>query len=801
MVSSGQPPAIVGTNLNAMNPNGGVAEMPFLNILKEATPWHTTTAISVGSGTGEEKLLYTSFLDANGYPTTLTGGPAHTFNYVYQWIFLSVGSSFAPATYYPAGDYLLQWDGQAQFQTIDDSVLTCASTTSPCVITVGSPTATGFPLFLTATGAGANYGRNFSLIYCGTWNGSSCSNGADTQLVLCKAGDYTKCFFGEFTDRLAGVKALRFMDWTSILSNSQANWANRRSVNWYTFTDSPSNLTENGGNPQTFIDGVPYEYMFGLCNKLNADCWMNVLPLADDTYVTNLGTLAHSSLNSNLKAYVEYGNEWWNGPHTSGTIGQITGFIDNGAGGGAPSGVAGKVLTVTAIGPDGSTPILNTHSIVDLAHTTGILSQTSGTSGGVGVYLTNGDQDFNNVLVTPAQTLTVSIDTYASAAISGRTNYALAGFGARVAWGDYLRAVQVGHLFKAAWGADGNRVMRVAAGQYDNIGAISGADCILSALPSQASCVGVSGPSFWYGTTAGTLASNMDAFAIAPYFWWAGNYGIPDAWGVDADGGVAKFTTEIITGGVEPTANVPGNCGNGAGLTCDPVDNAHYTLTSGSGLSSDPANGFAIMAKMNTTNGVDGSGKTFLKVDSMTSYPILLNDQGCPGNNVGAGILPTNQEVAFYFTTSIIGCAPGAITKGWRGQYQQWATVPGAIPDTFASGAQQSCNAVAANGGGIPMIAYESGQNFNSSSVSYYSTLVTAVMRNTVGTTMGNAYDVYYRTWAAMTPCHTALIMNFNDIGQISGGGFIFWWNLLENVQNTTSPRYDVVRHTYWGQP
>src|SRR5205807_9245167 len=56
----------------------------------------------------------------------------------------------------------------------------------------------------------------------------------------------------------------------------------------------------------------PAEVMFALCNKISADRWFNMPTLADNDYVTQFATLAHSMLNPNSKVYVEYGNEIWN---------------------------------------------------------------------------------------------------------------------------------------------------------------------------------------------------------------------------------------------------------------------------------------------------------------------------------------------------------------------------------------------------------------------------------------------------------------------------------------------------------
>ena len=113
--------------------------------------------------------------------------------------------------------------------------------------------------------------------------------------------------------------------------------------------------------------------MIALCNEINADGWFNMPTLADDDYVTKFSALAHSTLNANLKAYVEYGNEIWNN---------------------------GALAT------------------------------------------------FNNLITLGLAAFPASDSNWGAA-----FNYAI------------MRAVQMGNIWKSAWGADSGRVVRVLAGQ------------------------------------------------------------------------------------------------------------------------------------------------------------------------------------------------------------------------------------------------------------------------------------------------------------------------------------------------
>ena len=90
------------------------------------------------------------------------------------------------------------------------------------------------------------------------------------------------------------------MKWMNTVSSSEKDWANR---------PLPSHVFWDDANHSS---AVPAEVQIALCNKIGADGWFNMPLLATDDYFTQFATLVHSTLSSNLKAYVEYGNEIWN---------------------------------------------------------------------------------------------------------------------------------------------------------------------------------------------------------------------------------------------------------------------------------------------------------------------------------------------------------------------------------------------------------------------------------------------------------------------------------------------------------
>nr|WP_275589215.1 DNRLRE domain-containing protein [Paenibacillus sacheonensis] len=111
-----------------------------------------------------------------------------------------------------------------------------------------------------------------------------------------------------FIAELSPYTTLRFMDWGLTNNSKIQTWSQRR-------------LPADAGNAEVgLIDsgspvtaGLAYEWMIDLCNRTNKDLWINLPHMADDNYANQLAALIKSKLNGNLKVYVEYSNETWNG--------------------------------------------------------------------------------------------------------------------------------------------------------------------------------------------------------------------------------------------------------------------------------------------------------------------------------------------------------------------------------------------------------------------------------------------------------------------------------------------------------
>ena len=120
-------------------------------------------------------------------------------------------------------------------------------------------------------------------------------------------------FHPVFMERLKPYGVLRFMRFQKINDSPLANWADRTTL------DTWSQATENG---------VAFEHMIDLCNRLGKDAWVCVPHLADDTFVTNMATLLRDQLDPALNIYLEYSNEVWNfQTYAQGQYAQTNGLI------------------------------------------------------------------------------------------------------------------------------------------------------------------------------------------------------------------------------------------------------------------------------------------------------------------------------------------------------------------------------------------------------------------------------------------------------------------------------------------
>ncbi len=291
--------------------------------------YNLTSGVNIASTTlnarQDESLPGTYIASASQHVTSTTITETNRFTSVQIDTLLGISGITTPnGQVYQSGTWVFAYDGGdgTTTFTFNNDFSGMAKCTG-----VGRYVATNVTGFggtdLAETVIGSPHTTNWRLIYS---PGSSCTGcpsscTVGTNEALWNAGEV---FSPDYVDRMKPFKAFRMMNWQSILSTTMGDWTYRRSPTWIFWEDSPSVVYKyHGGSGITTADGVPIEAQVALCNKINADCWFNIPPLATDTYITNMATLVHNGttdsdghiwagLNSGLKAYVEFGNEFWN---------------------------------------------------------------------------------------------------------------------------------------------------------------------------------------------------------------------------------------------------------------------------------------------------------------------------------------------------------------------------------------------------------------------------------------------------------------------------------------------------------
>jgi hypothetical protein len=182
------------------------------------------------------------------------------------------------------GTYRLSFTGQANvapvacFASIQNRVFNAATNTTSCDVVVDPQ---NFQLMLSFTG----------------------TNGGVKNVKLIRPGYTTETFTTPFLDLIRPFSCLRYMWVTQTIDNVTVEWADRT---------LPTHATQNrrfGG----FYAGAAWEYVVELANLTHKDLWITIPDLASDDYVLQLAAMLRDNVDVDLKIYVEWSNEVWNG--------------------------------------------------------------------------------------------------------------------------------------------------------------------------------------------------------------------------------------------------------------------------------------------------------------------------------------------------------------------------------------------------------------------------------------------------------------------------------------------------------
>jgi hypothetical protein len=271
----------LGTNLDGVN--DWSPEYAFVDAMKRSREW-----ISATPDTWEDKRKFT--LDPSGWVRSLKKGQ------------LARSLVFWDAPHYPGGDYIALYDGTAELKF---DVAGGVKDKRPGRELVHVDASKGNLSFLiTSIPKPGSYPKNMRLImpggvcdndpvrHCDT--DKPCAGGATCTPF--EKNHETQIFHPSFLDRIKQFSTLRFMDWMRTNDSKERKWKDR---------PLPSDVR--------WRDGVPLEIMVALANRMAQNPWFNIPHAADDDYVRRFATYVRDNLRPDLKVYVEYSNEVWNG--------------------------------------------------------------------------------------------------------------------------------------------------------------------------------------------------------------------------------------------------------------------------------------------------------------------------------------------------------------------------------------------------------------------------------------------------------------------------------------------------------
>lgn len=381
-----------------------------------------------------------------------------------------------------------------------------------------------------------------------------------------------------------------------------------------------------------------------------------------------------------------------------------------------------------------------------------------------------------------------------------------------------LRTIQMGALWKTAWGADASRVVTVLGSQFTNTGLQTAQ---LSMLASQDG----GDAAQWTGAASG----HVDAVAIAPYF----GYITPQAWTDPALNGLDLLFKEITTGGPLPS---------GAGAATTSGSSTAYTLAGT--LPATPPKASLVAAKMHATSGAAPT----LAVNGGTAFPIVTNIYGVQGvadngsgkvritvdNSFGlvtgdtinvAGIGGTteangNSQTATVIDFQHIDLTSVSFVHAWTGNGTvsrvapagtytinstyvfcfTTATASGAVTPCWAQTAASDANSAGMlgqmatyitpqktinDGLSLQTLGYEFGESLVSPFQFDYTNLFLAAVRDP------RMYAVYL---SYIADIEATGVTKINHLGDISVYNRFGSWGLIETAFQVSSPKYDGIR-------
>lgn len=271
----------LGTNLTELTDYSG--EWAFVDAFKQSRPWISSREHKWDDGRPLD-------LDEHGWVRSLAPG---------QWARTLL--FWGDGVRVEGGDYVVLFDGNGDFEYWNNAELV-EMNRGRHVVRV-KPDKGGIGITIKKVDPN-DYPRNIRVIMpggvCSNDSAHACRVDGECGGGTCRPFEQVyrqQIFHPVFLQRLAMYRLLRFMPWQNTNNSEQRELGDRPLVTDARWTD----------------DGVPLEIMTELANRLGTDAWFTVPHLASNDYIAGMARIVRDKLAPELRVYVEYSNEVWNG--------------------------------------------------------------------------------------------------------------------------------------------------------------------------------------------------------------------------------------------------------------------------------------------------------------------------------------------------------------------------------------------------------------------------------------------------------------------------------------------------------
>lgn len=270
----------VVTNLSS--PRGYSPAQYFINLMTQAEMWRGP--LPNGPNVPSE------YLDDLGYVAEMPPAISPPVFCVFDW-----GSRAGKS--YRAGSYRLTYDGVGSVSVSNSGGVSNADASTPGVVTFDLADTGGNNQFLRiniTSVAEGNHPRNMLLL-------------KTTNIAAYESGQRVNSDYGAKLAKLNKI-ILRHLNSISVNGSTQSSWADRIL-------------------PGSFRRGVSFEDVITIHNELMLDAWVCIPHLADDNYITQMGTMFRDNLDPSLIIRFEWSNEVWNNNFNQSRWAQDQGLI------------------------------------------------------------------------------------------------------------------------------------------------------------------------------------------------------------------------------------------------------------------------------------------------------------------------------------------------------------------------------------------------------------------------------------------------------------------------------------------